>query len=427
MLKAKEREAIKQGFFNRDPEVIGAAIENNSLSLKSMHAGQIDRENYTITFVGTRDSVDRDGERILPRAFEEDFGHYLQNPIVLFNHDLRQPAVGRMEDYDISDTEILMRVKFAHDENPMAALLWRLYSAEPNPYMRMVSMCCLPLEGTNKPDMKLPGQKKMTFTRVEMLELSLVNVGANRYALSMLMKAVGDDPIMKSAYSRLTKEVNLSMPGTTRNGTVVLSPEMGLPERLEKLVSKAEGPRAEVIERMAEAAYLEIEEVEQVLSGDTTGLLSKQIKGFSEVLEVDPEVLIQAQEKGVKVNGYGKDAVKAEDMETSAEGSFADKTKNKYYYGRYYSMKPKGSMEKIRGQVASGLESYLPLKLPNAKRYNYVDFDVVGTFMDHVIVCVYNYEVGFEKSYRIGYMINDEGMVEFGDEMVEVEQEFVEV
>ena len=46
----------------------------------------------------------------------------------------------------------------------------------------------------------------MTYTRVEMIELSFVNVAANRYAMSMVPKSISDDPVLKSVYEQAVEE-----------------------------------------------------------------------------------------------------------------------------------------------------------------------------------------------------------------------------
>lgn len=416
-------EATRRIFQTRDPAAIQEAVEANQLAIKAFGAEKVNRDTHEITFIGTQDSVDRDSERVLPKAFEKDIGHYLQNPVVLFNHNPREPAVGRMVDYEITEKQILMRVKFAVDENPMANVLWKLYSADP-PYMRMVSMAFLPLEATDKASEKLPGQKNMTYTRVEMLELSLVNIGANRYAMSMLSKDFQGDPLMKSIYARVQR----GLPNTIEGGNskmsytqkvVILEKGMTLSDRLKAFVENAPEERSIVIEKLAESANLEEAMITQILDegeGDLRDwdITSKHTKAFARTLGVHSSHLSQ--------NG------KHEEVSTKEQESEADEeddTKKKYYYSRYSAVRPKGSFEKIRGQLTRELESYLPLKLPNIKQYNYVDFDILGTFTDKVILCCYNYSMNFEAIYEVGYEIDAEGKVTFADEMVEVEQQFV--
>ena len=205
MIDIHERNIIKSAVAARDLDGIQIAIDNKHFALKSYPAKAVETDKNEIGFVITRDSVDRDGERILPSAFKKDFGYYLDNPVVLYNHRLGEPAVGQMVKHNITDTDISMRIKFAVDENPMAAMLYKLYSADP-PFMRMCSVGFIPIEATNDEDMKLDGQKNMTFTRVEMIELSLVNIGANRYAMSMVPKSISDDPVLKSVYEQAVEE-----------------------------------------------------------------------------------------------------------------------------------------------------------------------------------------------------------------------------
>ena len=200
-----ERNRIKSVVAARDIEGIQVAIDNNDFALKSYPTKAVEKDKYQIGFVITRDSVDRDGERILPKAFEEDLGYFLDNPVVLHNHNMREPAVGQVVNHKITDEEIKMWVKFAYDENPMAAMLWKLYSADP-PYMRMNSAGFITLEATNDEKMKLPGQKNMTYTRVEMIELSLVAIGANRHATAMIPKDIRDDSTLKKYYEKAVEE-----------------------------------------------------------------------------------------------------------------------------------------------------------------------------------------------------------------------------
>ena len=200
-----ERNRIKSVVAARDPEGIQIAIDNKDFALKSYAAKAVDLDAHEIGFIVNRDSVDRDGERILPSAYKKDFPYYLANPVVLYNHNMSEPAVGQMVKHTITDKEILMRVKFAYDENPRAAMLWKLYSADP-PYMRMVSNGFIPLAASDKEKDKLPGQKNLTFTRIEMIELSLVNIGANRHAYSMIPKGITDDPILNNELERMLEE-----------------------------------------------------------------------------------------------------------------------------------------------------------------------------------------------------------------------------
>ena len=199
MLSQEERQHIKHVVENRDFNSIQEAIASKQFRMKTLSTKAVDKDTNEISFVVSQDSVDRDSERILPSAFEKDFHYYLENPIVLYNHNSREPAVGRMVNHSISEKDVTMRIKFAVEENPQAEILWKLYSADP-PYMRMVSIGFIPLDATDSADMKLDGQKNMTFTRIEMLELSLVNIGANRNALSLMSaeKQGGTDLISKS-------------------------------------------------------------------------------------------------------------------------------------------------------------------------------------------------------------------------------------
>lgn len=198
VLSADDRDRIKANYAV-DGDV-ATALESGKFVRKYTNnkALSIDEENHEIEFVASTAEVDRDGERILPKAYQNTMKYYLDNPVVLFGHDHKIPAVGKMIDHRITDEEMVVRDKFAVDEHPFAKLLFDLYAGE---YMRMVSVGFIPLEWTDDDDMKLPGQRKMTYVEVELIEHSLVNVGSNRSALA---KGEGLTPeVLERAYTEL--------------------------------------------------------------------------------------------------------------------------------------------------------------------------------------------------------------------------------
>ena len=71
--------------------------------------------------------------------------------------------------------------------------------------MRMVSIGFIPLKWSDNESEKLEGQSGVTYSEIEPIELSLVNIGSNRYALSDLPMKIRNDSVMKSTYEQLVE------------------------------------------------------------------------------------------------------------------------------------------------------------------------------------------------------------------------------
>jgi len=171
---------------------INKAIEKGLYRRKvSLEAKAIDDDNFSMDFVITRRVVDRDSELVLPRSFEKHLQVYLDNPVVLFAHDHKIPAVAQMTAHKITDEEFSVTDQFAAKESDFSALLWRLYSKG---FMRAVSVGFLPLKWSSRPQDKLEAQQGRTFQLSEKLEHSLVNIPSNREALAKAYKSPEIDP-----------------------------------------------------------------------------------------------------------------------------------------------------------------------------------------------------------------------------------------
>ena len=465
-----ERNRIKSAVAARDIEGIQVLIDNKDFVLKSYLTKAVDTDKQQIGFVITRDSVDRDGERILPKAFKKDFDYFLNNPVVLFNHNMREPAVGQVMDHKFTDEEIQMWVKFAVEENPQAAMLWKLYSADP-PFMRMNSAGFIPLEASDDEKMKLEGQKNLTYTRVEMIELSLVNIGANRHATQMLPKDIRTDPVLKSAYERAVEEnpvlypniqsfeptelksdksvqlnigdeknpiiVSLStssekeasMPDekektakdpcptcaekeTTTDSTqriVVLHKEMTLAETLNAIIGEADD-RDDIIKSIATETDSDPETVNQILDGTLESPEVAVIEGIAKVLDVDLEFLKKA--------GAGDSELSSDAEPVTKEMAAETKNLKQKYYGYMESMRPSGSFEEIKSKIYRELENFLFKNVPDIEIYDWMDYEIVGSYPQdsNVVVSVFNRE--FKATYQINYSV-DGAKVTLGD-MTEV-------
>lgn len=185
--------------------LVERAIEHDLYRRKtSNEIRSVNTDTHEIDFVVTSDTVDRDQERVIPRAFEKHIKLYDENPVVLWSHRHDIPAVARMISRSFTDQTFEVKNKFAVDTTPLATELWKLYSADP-PFMRAVSVGFIPLDWTLDPEHKLPDQAGRTFTEAELLEHSLVNVGSNRQALSKAYKSE-QDTTLKKVLERLIEQ-----------------------------------------------------------------------------------------------------------------------------------------------------------------------------------------------------------------------------
>ena len=220
-ISEKDRIHIKELVVAGSSAQIQEALDANKLRRKRHKALEVDHDAKEIVFVVTTDTVDRDSERVLPKAFEKNMSYFEENPVVLFSHDHGMPAVGCVTETSISDEQVMQRVKFATDTGyPLADLLWNLYAADER-FMRMCSIGFIPLEWSDEASDKLEGQTGLTYKEIEPIELSLVNIGANRYALSALPAKIRNDSVLKSVYEEI---VETSEPeggsSTTRSTTL---------------------------------------------------------------------------------------------------------------------------------------------------------------------------------------------------------------
>jgi HK97 family phage prohead protease len=130
-----------------------------------------------IEIIGSTAHKDRDGEVLDPAGW--DLKNFKKNPVILPAHDYRQPAIGKAVNIKIEDGKLVFKIKFPPEgDNPLADVYRKLYKGG---FMNASSVGFLPLEwkdGDGKG--KDPNR---TYTKAELLELSLVSVPCNPNAL----------------------------------------------------------------------------------------------------------------------------------------------------------------------------------------------------------------------------------------------------
>ncbi len=125
-----------------------------------------------VTFVASTEDKDRDGEVILASAWQLD--NYKKNPVVLWAHDYRGFPVGKGPGIHVADGKLILPCQFADaDTYEFADTACKLAKGG---YLNTVSVGFIPLEWED-----IDGVK--TFTKVELLEVSIVPIPSNPEAL----------------------------------------------------------------------------------------------------------------------------------------------------------------------------------------------------------------------------------------------------
>jgi len=137
--------------------------------------------------IASTPAVDRQHDRVMPLGI--DLTNYQKNPIVIFGHNYSEPwaVIGRAADFAIDMGGLRIKPELreaASDSDPMHVIraLW-----EQN-LLRAASIGFQPLEA--KPN----EHGGLDYTKVELLEISLVPVPANQEAIRMAVKALTETP-----------------------------------------------------------------------------------------------------------------------------------------------------------------------------------------------------------------------------------------
>ena len=154
--------------------------EKNSLNLKFFgFTKSIDPETRIVEAIVSTENIDRMNEIVSMDAFEKSIHDYLSmNPIVLGFHFYEGPPVGRCLDLKIVGDSLLAKIQFSKQAND----IWELYR---DGYMRAFSIGFLinDYEYVEIENQKGVVDKIRKITDLELLEISVVSVPANRQAL----------------------------------------------------------------------------------------------------------------------------------------------------------------------------------------------------------------------------------------------------
>lgn len=146
------------------------------LSLKALAVKTIDAEARTVRVLASDDSLDRDGERILPSAFKNHLAKYMENPVILAGHQHRSSdgtptVIGRAVRVWIDKKGLWAIIEFARTD--LGEQYWILYR---DSVMKAVSIGFRTIQS----ELEFEGGKQVrVITEAELFEISCVAVPAN--------------------------------------------------------------------------------------------------------------------------------------------------------------------------------------------------------------------------------------------------------
>ena len=134
------------------------------------------RASTAVTFVLSTDDVDRHGDVVSAEGWRLEA--YLQNPVLLWAHDYRHPAIGRAISVWSEPHRLLAKMEFA--PSAFAQEVAALYAYG---FQWGVSVGFRPIRWEERRDARTGGYLGLRYLEQELLEVSAVPVPANRRAL----------------------------------------------------------------------------------------------------------------------------------------------------------------------------------------------------------------------------------------------------
>jgi HK97 family phage prohead protease len=217
------------------------------------------KESDIYTFIVSTPEVDRYGTIIVPSGI--DYTSYLNNPIVLAQHDSDDWPIGKCLGFAMNGENLEATLQL-HRITDEACEVADLIAAG---FVKAVSVGIIPLEYEEK---VIDGKKVTIYTKSELVEFSIVSIPANREAL--IKKSI--EYKLKSIFKSLTKVTRMLTPEQTqaitdnflpvlKEATITyLRDELGITE--EEAIKAAELMALEAGETLIEALNGNIPEVE---------------------------------------------------------------------------------------------------------------------------------------------------------------------
>ena len=150
------------------------------------------RADGPVTFILSTDEVDRHGDVVAADGWRLDA--YRENPVLLWAHDYRHPAIGRAVAVWTEPHRLLAKIEFA--PGAFAQEIAALYAAG---FQWGVSVGFRPIRCEERRDPRTGAPIGLHYLEQELLEVSAVPVPANRSALRRQPDADGNgdpDPLL---------------------------------------------------------------------------------------------------------------------------------------------------------------------------------------------------------------------------------------
>jgi Caudovirus prohead serine protease len=174
-----------------------------------------DGDEPVMDFIGSDGALDRYNEVIQPAGWQLD--NFRANPVIPDCHDYSSIAkiLGRAESVSVTGGKLVNRVRFCVD-NPMGNLCWKMARGG---FIRSQSVGFIPLEWVNGNE---SGQPDRTYTKQELLEISMVVVPANPAAtIGLALKSGAVDGADLKSLADFLKEFcsNPAVPKTSASAS----------------------------------------------------------------------------------------------------------------------------------------------------------------------------------------------------------------
>lgn len=219
----------------------------------------------------TNDTLNSYGYRVLTEGV--DTTQYERNPILLYMH-CRRLAIGLIKDIKKENGEITGELSFdeATDLSRQCKKQWEFGS------LRMVSIGFEVVETSDAAELIVPGQRYATVTKARLIEVSLVDIGANNDAIRLhkdgqliTLSEGGDCPLAKLNHKPTNNQPQMDIK------TLALT--LGLPETADEAAVNAK--LAELQQKNAEADSLRQEndslKLAQVTAAVDAAIAAKKI------------------------------------------------------------------------------------------------------------------------------------------------------
>lgn len=155
----------------------------------------VNHDARTLRIIVSTPARDRQGDIVEPAGL--DFAAYLDNPVVLWAHDLTRPPIGRILDIDVGVSAVTATVQFA--ETPFAREVFDLYAEG---FLHAWSVGFLPRDWERLDD----GEHGFRILAAEVVEVSAVPVPANPETLTRTVAQVRHADLRKAILDASQRE-----------------------------------------------------------------------------------------------------------------------------------------------------------------------------------------------------------------------------